>query len=272
MECPKCRKTVGEHDAVCRNCGIALREKSKKTKSLKDFLKKKPDGGKDVPLLETSSGRKSFRNIVNGRNEAKIKLAFFIALAVLIVVLIWVFIVQISADKGSKKALEAAEFIGMPLTEAEKDMEIHFKDNSAFGILNSAAAFDYIYESEDELQIDDITYPEWSVTVFKDTSDNIDSVVYTNYKLLKKDSRGEKLDKRINLDNYDKGARYSSVSDDIGLDPYKVVYGKSSISYVYKYYYTAANSDAQSVLLTAVFDNDGKYQYYTSQDVYPQNL
>ena len=272
MECPKCKKTVGEHDVVCRNCGIALREKPKKSTGFKALFSKKKSDRKDQPLLETSSLRKSLGSIVNGQNEKKIKIAFLIALAALIIVLIWVVIVQLSADKGGKKALEAAEFIGMSITKAEKDMEIHFKDNSAFSILNNAAVFDYIYESDDSLEIDDIVFPEWTVTVLKDSSDNIESVTYTNYKLLKKDSRGEKLDKRINLDSFDKGARYSSVTDAVDLDPYKIVYGKDSISYIYKYYYTAADANAQSVLLTAEFDNDSKYLYYTSVNIYPQNV
>ena len=30
MVCPKCQKTVGENDAVCSNCGIALKDKKPK--------------------------------------------------------------------------------------------------------------------------------------------------------------------------------------------------------------------------------------------------
>ena len=59
MECPKCRKTVGEHDAVCRNCGIALREKSKKTKSLKDFFKRNQTAEKMFRCLKPRQAEKA---------------------------------------------------------------------------------------------------------------------------------------------------------------------------------------------------------------------
>ena len=106
MECPKCKKTVGEHDVVCRNCGIALREKPKKSTGFKALFSKKKSDRKDQPLLETSSLRKSLGSIVNGQNEKKIKIAFLIALAALIIVLIWVVIVQLSADKGGKAVMK----------------------------------------------------------------------------------------------------------------------------------------------------------------------
>ena len=272
MECPKCKKTVGERDLVGKNCGIALKEKPKKAKGFKELFTKKKSGSKDSFGRKTSSAGKVIGGIVSGKNEKKIRIALLAALAVLLVVLIWVLAVRLSADEGEKRALEAAEFVGQPITAAEEDMEIHFKDNSDFSILNNAAVFDYIYESEDNLEIEDIVYPEWTVTVLKDSSDNIETVTYTNYKQLESDSRGEKLDSRINLDSFNRGARYSSVSDAVGLDPYKIVYGEDSISYIYKYYYTAADGNAQSVVLTVVFDSDSEYLYYTSVNVYPQNI
>lgn len=270
MECPKCKKTVGENDAVCRNCGIALKEQKKK-KNFKNIFSGKKNSPADIPLLETSAPKKGL-SIVNGKNEKNIRLAFMIAAFVLIAILIWILIVQISADKGSKKALEASEFIGASVTDCEKDINVHFKDDSAFSIINSAVSFDYIYESEDVVEIDDVKYPEWSISLLEDSSENIKSVTYTDYKLLEDDSRGEKLDKRINLDRFDKGAKFRTVSDDIELEPFKIIYTDKSVSYQYKYYYIDSNSDAQRVLLTVAADKEGGYLYYTSIDIYPQYM
>lgn len=272
VECPKCKKAVGENDVVCKNCGTTLKtavEKKHKKMSFFNSIKNKSEQSSQLPLLETSA-KKKIPFAVNSDNEKKVKIAFMAAAAVLLIVLVWVLIVQISGDKGARKAAQAAEFIGSPLTKAEKDMDVHFKDNSAFDVVNKAAAFDYVYESEDNVSLDGADFPEWAVFVDKNSSDKIESVTYTDYKLLKKDTRGAKMDKKINLDKFDKGVKFGTVSDEIGTDPYKITYAAETTSYIYKYYYKNSSGNEQSIILTSVFDKKGKYLYYTSVDIYPQ--
>lgn len=271
LECPKCKKTVGEHDAVCRNCGIALKENTARKHS-KGLLGRKNSDKNEIVVLETKERKKKRFGVVNSKTEKNLKIFFLAAAFILIVVLVWILILQLSGDKGKKTAAEAAEFIGSPITSAEKELEIHFKDDSSFGIINNSLSFDYIYESDESLKIDDISYPEWSVMVIKDSSNDIESVIFTDYNLLKKDSRGEKVEKRINLDKFEKDDKFSSVSDEIDLDPFKITYTDDAVSYLYKYHYTDATGDDQSVLLTAVFDKKNRFLYYTSVDVYPQNM
>lgn len=271
LECPKCKKTVGENDAVCRNCGVALKENTVRKRS-KGLLGRRKSDKYEIAVLETTEHKKKRFGVVDSKTEKKLKIIFLAVACILIVVLIWILILQLSGNKGKKMAAEAAEFIGSSITTAEKELEIHFKDDSSFGIINNSLSFDYIYESDESLKIDDITYPEWSVMITKDSSESIESVIFTDYAILKKDSRGEKLDKRINLDKFEKGDKYSSVSDEFDFDPFKITYTDDAVSYLYKYHYTDPTGDAQSVLLNIVFDKQNKFLYYTSVDIYPQNM
>lgn len=267
MECPKCKKTVGENDAVCRNCGIALKEPKRKKLNVKKMFDNKK---KSSSNLKTVQGRKG---IVRQRiNENKLKVALFVVALVLIIVLLIVFISHISGEKGNKAALELKEYLGNTVSNAQSDSDIHLKDSSSFRGINTALAFDFVYESEDEIKINDIAYPEWAVTVSLNKNEKIESVTYTDFTSIEEDMRGEKKDRALNLDKFDKGAKYNTVTDEIDCDPYSITYKEDLTSYRYKYYYTVDNGDAQQVILTAVFDSDNKFLYYSSELVYPQNL
>ncbi len=265
MECPKCRKTVGENDAVCRNCGIALKEPKRKKFDIKRFAnnKRKSD-------LKTVDGKKGLMRIKLNENRIKVILAG--VLVILILVLLFVLISHISGDKGNKTAQEFKEYIGRPVSVAEKDIAVHLKDESAFRGVNTALSFDYIYESEDEIEINNITYPEWTVTINIDKNEKIKNVVYTDFKTVEDDLRGYEKDKNISLDKFDKGAKYNTVTEEIDCDPYKITYNKDNTSYMYKYYYKTDNGDAQQVIVYAVFDDEDKFLYYSSELVYPENM
>lgn len=268
VECPKCKKTVGENDAVCRNCGIALKEPKRKKFNVRGLVNRKKT--KTPSDLKTVEGRKG---IVRQRvNENKLKLGLFVIALILIIILVVVLISHISGEKGNKTALELREYAGKSISAAESDIGIHLKDGSSYRGVNTALMFDYIYESEDEVRINDISYPEWAVTVLMDKNENIESVVYTDFISVEDDIRGDKKEKDVNLDKFDKGAKYSTVTDEIDCDPYSITYKKDNTSYRYKYYYFADNGDAQQVILTVVFDDDNKFLYYSSELVYPENM
>ncbi|MDE6149410.1 MAG: hypothetical protein K2F81_04870 [Ruminococcus sp.] len=268
MECPKCKKTVGENDAVCRNCGIALKEPKRKKFNVKRLVnRKKMQASSD---LKTVEGRKGL--VRQKINENRLKLVLFIISIILIIVLVIVLISHISGEKGNKIALELIEYSGKSVSDAETDVGIHLKDGSSYRGVNTALKFDYVFESEDEVRINDITYPEWAVTVLLDKNEKIESVVYTDFKSVEDDLRGDKKDKDINLDKFDKGAKYSTVTDEIDCDPYSITYKKDNTSYLYKYYYMTDNGDAQQVIINVAFDDENKFLYYSSELVYPENM
>ena len=48
--------------------------------------------------------------------------------------------------------------------------------------------------------------------------------------------------------------------------------GDGNTTYTYKYYYMTDYGDAQTVILTATFDEDDKFLYDSSEVVYPMNM
>lgn len=260
MICPKCQKTVGDKDAVCSNCGVALKEPRKKI-DLKKFLKNRK-----------KAAGENLKTVTNKTNIKKTRVIITAASVVLIIILIIVLIVHLSGNKGAKAADEFAECIGYTIQDSEDETGYHLKSDSAFRSINKILAFDGIYESEDEVRIDDISYPEWAVTVNLNQSNKIESVIYTDFKSVKNDSRGEKKDKLINLEKFDKGTKFNTVADEIDLDPYSISYKAENTTYVYKYYYMTDYGDAQTVVLSVTFDEDNKFLYESVEYVYPQNM
>ncbi|MBQ2581972.1 MAG: zinc ribbon domain-containing protein, partial [Ruminococcus sp.] len=137
---------------------------------------------------------------------------------------------------------------------------------------NKALEFNYVEESEDSVKVDGITFPEWAVLITTDKSQNIKTVKYCDFKLLKKNIKGVECKKLINLDKFDKGASFDKVEDEIDIDPYSITYANDLITYRYRYWYDSDTGDEQQVVLDVSFDGDSKFLYYTSTMVYPENL
>ena len=258
MKCPNCGEKSDKKDKVCRNCGTVL----KKERSLLRSSKNKQGAG-NVPLLETSAP-----SAAAGKFKL-IKLIVIAVVALIMILLVVTLLVHFASGKGRKNAESLAEYLGTSVGTAEDKLNLHLKDNSSYTILNRSDTFDYILESEDSVKIDDIKFPEWSVTVLKTSSEKIDTVIYTDYNILKNDSRGEKLEKRPDLDVYGRNTKVSTVLDAIGCDPFRISYELDFTRYEFRYCYELDNGDIQSVALTVSADLDGKYFYSTSEDLDP---
>lgn len=265
MKCPKCGKKVGEHDAVCSNCGIALQDTPDDTALIKSvFGKKKKSLGTTKP-----DGVQQVKNKVG---EKRLKLILFSIALVLLITLIIIIVVSITGTKGEKIAENVSEFIGSELADAEKKCEVHFKDESAYAGVNNAIKYDYAVEADDTVTVDGITYPEWGVFITLDDSDCIETVKYSNFKLLEDNVKGEERDRVVNLDKFEKGVTFGTVSDEIDLDYYSVVYALDADTYNYRYWYKTESGDVQPVVLSVTFDKNHKYLYYSSTLLYPQNM
>ncbi|MBR1384399.1 MAG: zinc ribbon domain-containing protein [Ruminococcus sp.] len=264
MKCPKCGENVSKDDKICRNCGTVIKKEKKGFLSLFFGKKKKADPG--VPLLET----KAEGAIVN--KFKYIKAAAAAGAVIIVILLIIILIFHVASGKGLKQAEKFAEYIGSKVTTAEQELEVHLKDNSAFSSVNKADSFDYIYESESRVTIEDVSFPEWTVTIMRTDSEKIDQVIFTDYRVLKKDVRGPKLDKRVDLDKFDKETKISSVLDEIDADPFRITYEDLYRKYEYRYYYKLDSGDAQGVILSVVCDYNNKYLYYVEEDIFPVSI
>lgn len=267
MDCPKCRKPIDENDVVCPNCGTQLRP-DKDTSIIKKFRKnddkysKKP---KNTGLGKLAEQKRK----LSGSN---LKIVLFAIALVLLVVLVVLIVVNVVKSKGESTAEKISQYIGADVGKAQKSLDMHFKDESVYQGVNNALNFDYIVEADDSVKVDGISYPEWAALVTVDDKERIESVKYADFSTLKKDSDGEEKSKAINLDKFEKGAKWSDISSAVDLDYYGIIWNKDTKTYVYRYWYENDAGDRQPVVLNAVFDTDNKYLYYTSTPVYPQNL
>ncbi|MBR1764577.1 MAG: zinc ribbon domain-containing protein [Ruminococcus sp.] len=265
MTCPKCKENVSKDDNICRNCGTVLKSAKKSKGILGIGTSKKDKKQSGLPMIETKAGPER----AVSKKWLYLRYGLIGAVVLLIVILIIILILHVASGKGKKQAQNLAEFIGSKVTNAEKDLDIHLKDNSDFAVINKMDTFDYISESEDKIEIADTSFPEWTVTVIKTENEKIEQVIYTDYRVLKGDSRGKKADKRIDLDKYDKKAKISAVLDEIDMDPFRITYDASFTKYEFRYYYKLDNGDMQSVILCVSADSSDKYSFYTSEDIFP---
>ena len=284
MNCPKCHKPVGDNDNVCPNCGLVLKEDEPKAKkSLFSSKSKKKEGNKkDSPkkektelsfLKKPQKGELGSSTIKPSKPAAeKIRFIAIVAAAVLIVLVVIIVVIKVSSTTGEKTAQSIAEYMNKPLTTAQDKLGIHLKDESGFDGVNYSMSFNYIYESEDDVEVDEVRYPEWAVTVDVDEDDDIIGVTYTDFTVLKKNYKGIKTDNKIDIGKYESGTKLRDILKDLDLDPYSInttIIGKT---YVFKYYYIADNGDAKRVIITAHFDSEDKLDYMTSSDVYPTDM
>jgi hypothetical protein len=277
MDCPKCRKAVSDSDYVCPYCGTKIRtepEKSKKKRTEKDKSVKVK-----VKSNTTKGGlfkrKKSPDREVIPKSEllSKFKIVAVVICIILIVILLITILFSALSSKGEKYADIAAQYIGKDFSAIKDEDDIHFKDESACFGVNSTVDFDYIFESDKKIKAQDIAYPQWAVTISLADNNYITDVTYTNFSVIKKDMRGEKHGSLVNLDNFKEGCKQSSVTKYVDMTPYNIHYAQSGIvTYTYKYYYFRDNGDAQQVILRVAFTEDGKYKYYTSELIYPDNM
>ncbi|MDB8744099.1 zinc ribbon domain-containing protein [Ruminococcus bicirculans] len=260
MECPKCHKSVDDDDIFCPNCDTRLRP-DKNTSIMKRFKKQ------NKPLNVEIVGEKKHK-----LSENKLKLILITVAVVLLVVLVVLIVVNIISGKGENTAESISEYIGVDVANAQKKLDMHFKDESAFQGVNNALNFDYIIESDDSVNVDGINYPEWAALVTVDDEERIQTVKYSNFKVLKNNANGEKKSKAINLDKFEQGAKWSSLSDAIDLEYYGIVWSKDTKNYIYRYWYENDAGDDQPVVLNVTFDTDNKYLYYSSTLIYPEYL
>lgn len=261
MNCPKCGKAVGDHDAICPNCGTEL--------FIDTALADKIFNKSSTPLIEESPEKvKKPRKLPDLKKHLKF---IVIAAAVILVIAIAVIIiVSIASNKGEKIAQKTSDFIGADFDVAEKKLDAKFKEESAYRGLTNVIDYDRVAESDGSVKVDGVTYPEWAVLVKLDDEGRIVTVKYADFESIKSDIKGYKKEHIVNLDKFNVGSSRSTVEKELDMDYYSVTYSKDGAAYVYRYWYENDSGDAQPVVLTVNFDNDGDYQSYSSVLLYHQ--
>lgn len=241
--------------------------------------KKKKNDDADIIDLEVngntaSEAKKGAVNVIKQKLSTRLGMGILLTvMVVLIVTLIVVTIIHLSTSKGERTAENMSEYIGKSVSRLEKDMDISLKEKSDFSGVNKAVKFDKVYESEEKLKADGITYPTWAIFIKVDNNTgDILSVKYTDFTVIEKSLWGTELKNEISLDRFGKKSTFNDINSEIGTEFYSQTYTDSNIVYVYKYWYTTESGDRQAVILECTFNKKGKFREYKSTPISPENM
>ncbi|NLZ46546.1 MAG: zinc ribbon domain-containing protein [Clostridiales bacterium] len=252
MICPKCKCEIPDDSKFCSFC-------DKKIKGKKVFFRKT----KKV----VASDKKTEAN-ENLTFSKKIKFFGALLLTLLIVFLIIYMVLKLNEVSGTKSAKELSEYINEPILTARNEIDIHLLEESNFDGVNCSVKFDYMVESEKDIKIDGVKYPQWAVFIVLNDNDEIAKVQYTNYKILKKHHKGIKVDEEINLNKFSKGNKFKKISNEIDIEPFSIVYENGYVKHIYKYYFVNSHKDEQAMILSVISNEKNEFQSSVTERVY----
>lgn len=261
MKCPNCGKSVDDHAKICPFCGEDIFIDTKLAEKI--FKKSEPPVSEGVKPPKRRKLKLDIHNI---------KLIAIVVLSLLIIVLVVVLIFQSLSSKGEKYAKKAADFIGADFEIASKKMDFKIKQESGYKGLTTVIDYDYIAESDDDVRIDGVNYPEWAVIFITDEDDRITEVRYCDFKGIKSDIKGVKKDHTVNLDKFNAGTDKSVIDKELDMDYYSVSYTADGEAYIYRYWYENDSGDEQPVVLTVYYDSSGKFKTYTPLLIFHQYM
>ncbi|ADU22531.1 MULTISPECIES: zinc ribbon domain-containing protein [Ruminococcus] len=270
MKCPKCGETVGDHDKICQYCSAELFIDTQLAERL--FKKKKDPLPDDDKFTRTEKKKHLKRPDLKKFDFHNIKLIAIVVLSLLILVLAVVLIVRSMGSKGEKYAKKAADFIGADFEIASKKLDFKIKQESGYKGFTAVIDYNYVAESDDDLRIDGVTYPEWAVVINTDDENRITEVRYCNFKRIKSDIKGVKKEHTINLDKFNPGTDKSAIDKELDMDPYSIAFTKDGTAYIYRYWYENDSGDEQPVVLTVYYDTKDKLKTYTPQLLFHQYM
>ena len=266
MKCPTCGKNVGDHDAICPHCGS---EMFIDTKLAEKLFKKNEE---PMPDDDMSEKKKKAGIKLKKPKLHDLKLIAIVVLSLLIIILVVVLVLQSIGAKGEKYAKKASAFIGTDYEKASKKLDFKIKQESGYKGLTAVIDYNYVAESDDDVRIDGVNYPEWAVLFTTDEKDRISEVRYCDFKGIKSDIKGVRKEHTVNLDKFNQGTDKSVIDKELDMDAYSVSYTADGQAYIYRYWYENDSGDEQPVVLTVYYDNDGKFKTYTPQLIFHQYM
>lgn len=229
MTCPNCEANVADGEKFCPNCGA------------------------DILLATTPEKPKS-------ENKDKKPKIIKILTIVIPVVLIGIIIVLIASlfvtNKGELVSENISKNLGRSVAMAEKNTQLKLKTSSSYTVLKDIVNYNYIYESKKSTKIEGINVPEWVVFITVDNNDKIDKVTYYNFKVLQKNWKGQKIEKKFDESKIKYKTTLKDAKKLIPLKPLAITSSNSDETiYLYKYYYTdSIDKNEKAYYLTVKYD------------------
>ena len=267
MKCPNCGKPVGDHDVICPACGAEMFIDTKLAEKI--FTK----NGEPMPEdeIRPKKNKKRFPGKIK-LDLHNLKLIAIVVLSLIIVILVVILVIRAMGTKGEKYAKKASDFIGADFEIASKKLDFKIKQESGYKGLTAVVEYDRVAESDNDVRIDGVTYPEWAIIFRLDDQERITEVRYCDFKSIKKDIKGVKKDHMINLDKFNAGTSRSTIDKELDMGEYSVSYTKDGEAHIYRYWYENDSGDEQPVVLTVFYDSDGKFKSYTPQMILHQYM
>ena len=256
MICPRCKCEIADDSKVCEFCGKNLEKK--KFSSI--FKNRKTDKKQNIP--------KPLENKPGADSGTIVKVIIALLVTALIFILAIIIIINLNKDNGLNYAKSLSEYINAPILSARNETDIYIADESAYDSVNQMIRFNYIVESEKDVEADGVTYPEWAVLIRLNDNDEIANVTYVDFTVMKKSYKGEKTNEEINLDKFEAGEKFRKVRAAVDLDPFTVSFNGSTITYNYCYYFKNNYNNEQAMSLSVVITESDEYCYSTSQKVF----
>ena len=182
---------------------------------------------------------------------------------VLVVLLVFFIVGLIKGNEGKKLALNLKNDLGKSIAMAEKNTGVTLKLSSQNTALKDIVNYDYIYEASSEVKVGGIKMPEWAVFVTVDGNDKISSVVYYDFKVLKKNWKGQKASAPIECEKIAYNMTKKEVDKLVSVSPLATTYSNDdTVTYLYKYYELDENGNEQAVRLSVTYSIDDVVRGY----------
>ncbi len=269
MKCPECGKDINDNDVFCGNCGAEIiyntigavdgENKEATEDEPKSAQKKKPSKKK----TEKDGKRKKL--------VLAVRITGIIALAAVITAVVLCIVVSVKASAGRKIFDSVPLGRNIDIIEAETGTAFIGGESSLYGALNYISDYDYICESEKNVNVGGVELPEWAVVLKKNDSGDIGEAVLYNFYVIKHNWMGNKTTDNIEKTVIKYGDTLKKAENALGLKAYTIIKesAENTSTYVYRYHYTDSETGNTVVknFYIVISDVDGQVKDVRDEQV-----
>ncbi len=269
MKCPECGKDINDNDVFCGSCGAEI---IYNTIGAVDG-EQKEDTEDEIKTVEK---KKSFKKKAEKGSKRKklviaVRITGIIVLAAVIAAVIFCIVVSIKASAGKKIFDSVPLGRNIDIIEAETGTAFIGGKSSMYGALNYISDYDYICESEKNVNVGGVELPEWAVVLKKSSSGDVGEAVLYNFYVIKHNWMGDKKADNIEKNVIKYGDSLKKAENALGLKAYTIIKEstENTSTYVYRYHYTDSDTGNTVVknFYVVISDVDGKVKDVRDEQV-----
>lgn len=270
MKCPECGKDINDNDVFCGNCGAEILINSEAADEV--VTKAGESAAAEIfPKKKRSSKNKGEKGDGKKKFIIAAKIIGIIAVIAIIAIIIVCVVISIQASAG-RKIFDAVPLgRNIDIIETETGTAFISGESSAYGALNHIADYDYICESEKNVNVGGVELPEWAVLLKKGGDSTVGEAVLYNFHIIKHNWMGSKAAANIDTSTIEYGSTIKNAERKLGLKPYTIIKEstENTSTYVYRYHYTDGDTGNTVVknFYVVVSDVDGQVKDVRDEQV-----